>query len=240
MPLIKKGISEGITRTKPSQIKGLCLVKHESNYKYDAVGTNSNGSKDYGIFQMNSNYFCGRPSGTSSFTCCRVNTYGCADTCNSFTNSDISNDANCAVRVKNCGGFGKWYGWRDHCSNIQGSEYENHPGSDQNNKTDTESPDKNTLKRKQPKSPTTSSETPSKRHRQNSGHRVVFDPKLQHGRPSLLAEVPATYAISEIHDLASHFLIENDILLNEWTSSIELIGTRDVTTEASWPVSSFY
>ncbi|VDI29468.1 lysozyme C [Mytilus galloprovincialis] len=107
-----------------SEYKRLCLVKHESNYRYDVVGTNSNGSKDYGIFQMNSNYFCGRPSGTSSSTCWRVNTYGCADSCTSFTNSDISNDANCAVRVKNCGGFGKWYGWRNHCSNVQGSEYD--------------------------------------------------------------------------------------------------------------------
>ncbi|XP_063399568.1 lysozyme-like [Mytilus trossulus] len=132
------GYSYGATKTKCQVVQALrnqnvpdsdlrdwlCLVKHESNYRYDVVGTNSNGSKDYGIFQMNSNYFCGRPSGTSSSTCWRVNTYGCADSCTSFTNSDISNDANCAVRVKNCGGFGKWYGWRYHCSNVQGPEYD--------------------------------------------------------------------------------------------------------------------
>ncbi|CAC5387824.1 LYZ [Mytilus coruscus] len=102
----------------------LCLVKHQSEYGYDVVSNNTNGSKDYDIFQMNSNYFCGKAKGTSSSTCLRVNTYGCAVTCSSFTNSDISNDANCAVRVKSCGGFGKWYGWRDHCSNVKVSEYD--------------------------------------------------------------------------------------------------------------------
>ncbi|VDI12556.1 Hypothetical predicted protein [Mytilus galloprovincialis] len=57
---------------------------------------------------MNSKYSCGNPKGTSSSICWRVNTFGCADSCTSFTNSDISNDANCAVRVKNCAGFSRW------------------------------------------------------------------------------------------------------------------------------------
>lgn len=61
-------------------LSGLCLVKHESNFHYDAIGTNS-GSKDYGIFQINSEFNCGRPSGTSTSICWRVNTYGCADSC---------------------------------------------------------------------------------------------------------------------------------------------------------------
>ncbi|CAC5387823.1 LYZ [Mytilus coruscus] len=155
----------------------MCLVKHESNFVYDVMPTNQNGSKDYGIFQFNNNYSCRKPGGTSSTICWRINTFDCANTCNckitkvsefkmhclcpillvfalvgysygatktkcqvvqalrnqgvpdsdlrnSFTDSDISNDANCAVRVKNCAGFGRWYGWKDHCFNVQGSEYD--------------------------------------------------------------------------------------------------------------------
>lgn len=98
----------------------LCLVKHESNYHYDAVNSNTH---DYGIFQINRGYWCDRPNGYSGTTCWRLNTYGCADTCASFTNSDITNDANCAVRIKNCKGFRDWYAWRDYCSDVSGSDY---------------------------------------------------------------------------------------------------------------------
>nr|AFM43653.1 c-type lysozyme [Mytilus galloprovincialis] len=135
--LVLVGYSYGATKTKCQVVQALrnqgvpdsdlrdwlCLVKHESNFHYDAIGTNS-GSKDYGIFQINSKFNCGRPSGTSTSICWRVNTYGCADSCTSLTNSDISNDAYCAVRIKKCGGFSKWNGWKDYCSNVQGSEYD--------------------------------------------------------------------------------------------------------------------
>ncbi|CAC5390100.1 LYZ [Mytilus coruscus] len=132
------GYSYGATKTKCQVVQALrnqgvpdsdlrdwlCLVKHESNYVYDVIRTNRNGSKDYGIFQFNNYFSCGKSGGTSSTICWRINTFGCADTCNSFTNSNISNDANCAVRIKNCNSFRKWNGWKAHCSNVQGSEYD--------------------------------------------------------------------------------------------------------------------
>ncbi|XP_045166381.1 lysozyme c-1-like [Mercenaria mercenaria] len=102
----------------------LCLVAHESSYKYDAENNNSNGSTDYGIFQFNNNYNCGNSDGTNSATCWRLRTYGCADSCSSFTDSDITNDANCAKRIKDCDGFTPWYGWRNHCSDVSGSAYD--------------------------------------------------------------------------------------------------------------------
>ena len=55
---------------------GLCLVKHESNYRYDVTNDNSNGSKDYGIYQLNDKYWCGRGSRKYS-RCWQINTYGC-------------------------------------------------------------------------------------------------------------------------------------------------------------------
>lgn len=43
----------------------------------------------------------------------------------------------------------------------------------------------------------------------------------------MLEEVPDTYALTEIQDIISHFLIDNDILINEWSSFIELIGYKE-------------
>ena len=56
---------------------GLCLVDHESDYQYDAVNdANSNGSKDYGIYQINDKYWCDR--GHTKYTkCWQINTDGC-------------------------------------------------------------------------------------------------------------------------------------------------------------------
>lgn len=37
----------------------VCLAKHESNFNSNVVGpVNSNGSRDYGIFQINDRYWC--------------------------------------------------------------------------------------------------------------------------------------------------------------------------------------
>jgi hypothetical protein len=37
----------------------MCLIQHESNYNSKAVGPpNSDGSRDYGLFQINNRYWC--------------------------------------------------------------------------------------------------------------------------------------------------------------------------------------
>ena len=36
---------------------GLCLIQHESNYNTAAINHNTNGSTDYGIFQVRQKYF---------------------------------------------------------------------------------------------------------------------------------------------------------------------------------------
>ena len=44
---------------------------------------------------------------------------------------------------------------------------------------------------------------------------------------SMLEEVPDTYALTEIQDIATHLLIDNEILINEWSSFIELIEDKE-------------
>lgn len=49
-----------------------CLVKHESSYNSRTRGPkNSNGSYDYGIFQINDKYWCkvGKPGGDCNIDC---------------------------------------------------------------------------------------------------------------------------------------------------------------------------
>ncbi|XP_031553937.1 lysozyme-like [Actinia tenebrosa] len=103
----------------------LCLVENESSFRYDITNEqNDNGSKDYGIFQLSNGYWCDRPHGTTSSICWRLNTYGCHVSCSNLLNSDISDDAECAVRIKNCKGFREWAAWRDDCSDVSGSEFD--------------------------------------------------------------------------------------------------------------------
>nr|AJQ21500.1 C-type lysozyme 2 [Mytilus galloprovincialis] len=102
----------------------LCLVEHESSFRYELEHVNSDKSIDYGIFQLNNKYWCDRPTPVDTSKCWKFNTCGCTDTCTSLIDSDISNDAKCAVQVKNCNDFDEWYGWRDHCANVQSSEYD--------------------------------------------------------------------------------------------------------------------
>ena len=50
----------------------LCLIKHESNYNSRAKGgPNSNGSYDWGLFQINDKYWCKR--GTGNGGDCNIN-----------------------------------------------------------------------------------------------------------------------------------------------------------------------
>ncbi|KAM7428890.1 hypothetical protein ABFA07_020201 [Porites harrisoni] len=92
----------------------LCLVNHESGFQYDIVHENSDGSKDYGIYQLNDNYWCDQ--GDTKYTSCwQINTFGCGYKCSDFTDSVIAWDTDCAVKIKNCNSFSKWRAWQVHC-----------------------------------------------------------------------------------------------------------------------------
>ncbi|XP_040180288.1 lysozyme C-1-like [Rana temporaria] len=94
----------------------MCLAYYESRYTTNAV--NDNGwSTDYGIFQINSYWWCndGNTSGAIG---------GCNISCNSLMNDDITDDITCAKRVvRDPNGMGAWVAWNNYCKNKDLSSF---------------------------------------------------------------------------------------------------------------------
>ncbi|XP_058863042.1 SLAM family member 8-like isoform X1 [Acipenser ruthenus] len=87
---------------------GVCLAYYESGYNTAAVNRNTDGSTDYGIFQINSRWWCSNGV-TSSSNACHIS-------CSKLLTSDISDDIECAKRVvRDPNGIGAWVAWRNHC-----------------------------------------------------------------------------------------------------------------------------
>uniref|UniRef100_A0A8C9KCF7 Glycosyl hydrolases family 22 (GH22) domain-containing protein n=2 Tax=Panthera tigris TaxID=9694 RepID=A0A8C9KCF7_PANTA len=87
----------------------VCMAEHESNFNTQAFnGKNDNGSSDYGIFQINSKWWCKNNSSPSANAC---NTM-----CSRFLDDNISDDITCAKRVvKDPNGMSAWVAWVRHC-----------------------------------------------------------------------------------------------------------------------------
>merc|ERR1711970_254785 len=92
----------------------VCLVQYESSYNTGATNDNTNGSRDYGLFQIHDNYWCDPSVG-----------YGadCGVSCDNLLNSDIADDVNCAKIIWNRHGFEAWYGWINHCKGQNVEEW---------------------------------------------------------------------------------------------------------------------
>ncbi|XP_049868495.1 lysozyme-like [Pectinophora gossypiella] len=85
----------------------VCLVQNESNRMTHKTGTvNKNGSRDYGLFQINDKYWCSNTSTPGK---------DCNVTCADLLTDDITKAATCAKKVFKRHGFRGWYGWRNHC-----------------------------------------------------------------------------------------------------------------------------
>jgi lysozyme C len=84
----------------------VCISKYESSYNCDAKNTNTDGSSDYGLFQINSYYWCsGDPK--SKYNECGIS-------CSSlFT---CQSNSNCAYKVWKQQGYNAWYGYKYHKS----------------------------------------------------------------------------------------------------------------------------
>ncbi|KAM9113400.1 lysozyme C-like [Pangshura tecta] len=88
---------------------GVCLAKHESSYNTRAINRNKDGSSDYGIFQLNSKYWCydGRTPGASN---------GCRIHCSKFLDDNITDDIKCAKLIaQRARGLTPWVAWKKHC-----------------------------------------------------------------------------------------------------------------------------
>ncbi|XP_061477679.1 lysozyme C-3-like [Rhineura floridana] len=87
----------------------ICMAFHESRYNTRAVGRpNKDGSRDYGIFQINSRWWCDNGR--------RPTANGCKSSCFAFLRDDITNSIECAKRiVRDPQGMNAWVAWRKHC-----------------------------------------------------------------------------------------------------------------------------
>uniref|UniRef100_A0A182WJG9 Lysozyme n=1 Tax=Anopheles minimus TaxID=112268 RepID=A0A182WJG9_9DIPT len=83
----------------------ICLVEHESTFSTTATHKNTDGSTDYGIFQINNKYWCDSDYGANE---CKIR-------CKSLLKDDITDAIKCAKLIYSRQGFNAWYGWKDYC-----------------------------------------------------------------------------------------------------------------------------
>uniref|UniRef100_A0A8C6X561 Glycosyl hydrolases family 22 (GH22) domain-containing protein n=1 Tax=Naja naja TaxID=35670 RepID=A0A8C6X561_NAJNA len=95
----------------------ICMAYYESRYNSRAVGPrNWDGSRDYGIFQINSRWWCNNYQGRTA--------NGCKKPCSAFTNDDITDDIICAKRiVRDPQRMNAWVAWRNHCKGTNLSQW---------------------------------------------------------------------------------------------------------------------
>ncbi|XP_026484424.1 lysozyme-like [Vanessa tameamea] len=85
----------------------VCLVENESSRTTSKIGkVNKNGSRDYGLFQINDKYWCSNTSTPGK---------DCNVTCSDLLVDDITKAATCAKKIFKRHGFNAWYGWKNHC-----------------------------------------------------------------------------------------------------------------------------
>lgn len=73
---------------------GVCLTENESHYRTDAINHNTDGSTDYGIFQINSRWWC--DNGKHTANGCKIKCSGQLQTTSKIltTHSHLTYNAN--------------------------------------------------------------------------------------------------------------------------------------------------
>ncbi|NXI70897.1 LYSC protein, partial [Anseranas semipalmata] len=95
----------------------VCLVEHESSYNTKAFHDNQGKSRDYGIFQINSMYWCDDGKTRGSKNACRIN-------CSKFLDDNIEDDIRCAKKIaQEARGLKPWVAWRNRCKGKDLSSY---------------------------------------------------------------------------------------------------------------------
>ncbi|XP_004386489.1 lysozyme C [Trichechus manatus latirostris] len=96
----------------------VCLARWESSYNTKATNYNP-GSKstDYGIFQINSRYWCNDGKTPGAVNACGIS-------CNVLLQDDITQAIACAKRVvRDPQGIRAWVAWKKHCENQDLTQY---------------------------------------------------------------------------------------------------------------------
>ncbi|XP_006886141.1 PREDICTED: lysozyme C [Elephantulus edwardii] len=96
----------------------MCLAKWESNYNTRATNYNpGDRSTDYGIFQINSRWWCNDGKTPRAVNACRIS-------CNTLLQDDVTQAIKCAKRVvSDPQGIRAWVAWRNRCQNRDLTEY---------------------------------------------------------------------------------------------------------------------
>ncbi|XP_071762137.1 lysozyme C-like [Centroberyx gerrardi] len=95
----------------------VCLTQWESDFNTEAIDHDSDGSTDYGIFQINSRWWCQDYRTPGSENACGIQ-------CSELLTDDVSIAINCAKRVvQDPNGIGAWVAWRSHCQYRDLSSY---------------------------------------------------------------------------------------------------------------------
>uniref|UniRef100_A0A7G3A836 lysozyme n=1 Tax=Lutzomyia longipalpis TaxID=7200 RepID=A0A7G3A836_LUTLO len=113
----------------------ICLVESESNFDTRAVNhCNTDGSKDWGLFQINDRYWC-QGSYPNGHNICGIN-------CETVLDAGLGYQIDCIQKIFKAHGFDAWNGWKakcrgknlpslDHCFNTSAYyftlEYDNIP-----------------------------------------------------------------------------------------------------------------
>ncbi|XP_068632330.1 lysozyme-like [Battus philenor] len=85
----------------------VCLVEKESSRRTDVISKpNANGSRDYGLFQINDRYWCSTTNKPGK---------DCNVTCMQLVTDDITKASACAKKIFQRHGFDAWYGWKNGC-----------------------------------------------------------------------------------------------------------------------------
>ncbi|XP_036153980.1 lysozyme C [Myotis myotis] len=96
----------------------MCLARWESSYNTRATNYNpGDRSTDYGIFQINSRYWCNDGRTPRAVNACGIN-------CNVLLQDDITQAVTCAKRVvRDPQGIRAWVAWRNRCQNQDVTQY---------------------------------------------------------------------------------------------------------------------
>ncbi|XP_004700516.1 lysozyme C-like [Echinops telfairi] len=95
----------------------MCLIKWESSYNTQVKKHIRGKSSNYGIFQINSHYWCNDGKTPRSRNACRVS-------CNALLKDDITQAVACAKEVvSRPQGIKGWVAWRNRCENRDLTQY---------------------------------------------------------------------------------------------------------------------
>lgn len=93
----------------------VCMAQYESRFDTGISKKNKNGSKDWGIFQINDRFWCNPGDGRPSTNTCKLQ-------CQELLSDDITKAFRCAQLIKTQRrGFAPWYAWLKFCQNSKPS-----------------------------------------------------------------------------------------------------------------------